>query len=913
MSARACVPTSSEMRGTAFASRSCARANPRPCAFRDRPAVAKAREANVAKGAAPWRWCSTAPPRVARARFASRRAPRTLVASSRDDDDAASVAGETDVRSADADDASSSSASDDVDAPPLVPRTFAAIDEIVARAPTEVEATAALAAAKQAVLDATEPLPWHQRPADRPERHPPETRDVDAASLDRDLGDPSDLGSNPSPDSTSFSFRDDSLDDAAFVLGWRVVDANTGAVVGDVKHALAMAGGEVVAQLGDEEEDEHDAPAGDFFFSPPTTADDEDDRDDDEDDEDDWEVIYEGEDGDGIASLGSGEGDHWSDAASSSDSDLESFDAFDDDGAPPLSVVLRVRGEREVSGAGGAVNLAPVVHLVPFVAALFPRWNPETRTVVVDPPAGLYDLGTRQSEILALRRDLLPYCSSVSATEMGMPQRRTLLRADRDDLVSRVSALGDWSSVALMLGFESSRKPDGYWENIDLLRDALLKLIHAFWFEEVDEDTGMSFFYNDISGALSFEEPNVESGGGLDVPVMPAMADVLEARRWDVHQAILLHGGYKEVALTLGWMQKRTSENRHLLQFSALAREMEGFIEESAEELGIPEGRFPSEGMLLECDRDDLVQGVKWHGGFVRVARRMGRLNYNASKLTDVSAAAKAFKEFASEQRAKTMDEANDRKTTTKTKTKTTTRGDDKIARLLDMPVMPTESELLVAGRHDMRWALRIHNRERLAEEAGLADPNRANPATGKPLKMRLGYAEARRFMRAQKPRLASARRFRDWSAEGNRPWFIPADPKAYYSERDAWVTWEDFLGAPKPAPGIKRVRAFRSYDAARRYMRELRRDGAREGTMMIARGEGEEDVSVVAPPPDTSSEYKTWASSGAKPKDIPRDPVATYGRRGEWVSWDDFLGRKPTDARRRPRAKPRVKSRAER
>ena len=916
------------MRGAAFASRAHAWANPRPCAFRDRPAVARAREANVAKGATPWRRCASAPPRVARARFAPRRAPRTLAASSRDDDDPASVPGETDARpadddhdddDADADKTSSSVASDDVHVPPLVPRTFAAIDDIVARAPTEAESAAALDAAKQAVLDATEPLPWHHRPADPPERNrnPPETRvdvdvDVDRASLDRDLGDPSDLGSNPSSDSASFfSFRGDSLEDAAFFLGWRVVDVNTGAVVGVVKHALAMAGGEVVAQLGDEEEDEHDAPAGDFFFSPGDEDDDEDDRDDDEDpwddeeeeeEEDDWEVIYEGEDGDGISSLGSGEGDEWNGAASSS----ESFDSFDDDGAPPLSVVLRVRGEREVSGAGGAVNLTPVVHLVPLVAALFPRWNPETRTVVVDPPAGLYDLGTRQSEILALRRDLLPYCSSVSATEMGMPQRRTLLRADRDDLVSRVSALGDWSSVALMLGFESSRKPDGYWENRDLLRDALLKLIHAFWFEEVDEDTGQTFFYNDISGALSFEEPNVESGGGLDVPVMPAMADVLEARRWDVHQAILLHGGYKEVAAALGWMQKRTSENRHLLQFSALAREMEGFIEESAEELGIPEGRFPSEGMLLECDRDDLVQGVKWHGGFVRVARRMGRLNYHASKLTEVTAAAKAFKEFASEQRAKTMDEANDRKATTKTRT--TTRGDDKIARLLDTPVMPTESELLGAGRHDMRWALRIHNRERLAEEAGLADPNRANPATGKPLKMRLGYAEARRFMRAQKPRLASARRFRDWSAEGNRPWFIPADPKAYYSERDAWVTWEDFLGTPKPAPGLERVRAFRSYDAARRYMRELRRDGARGGTTVIERGEGEEEVAVVAPPPNTSSEYKTWASSGAKPKDIPRDPVATYGRRGEWVSWDDYLGRKPSDARRRPRAKSRAK-----
>ena len=38
------------------------------------------------------------------------------------------------------------------------------------------------------------------------------------------------------------------------------------------------------------------------------------------------------------------------------------------------------------------------------------------------------------------------------------------------------------------------------------------------------------------------------------------------------------------------------------------------------------------------------------------------------------------------------------------------------------------------------------------AEEAGLADPNRANPATGKPLKMRLGYAEARRFRESVLP-----------------------------------------------------------------------------------------------------------------------------------------------------------------
>ena len=89
-----------------------------------------------------------------------------------------------------------------------------------------------------------------------------------------------------------------------------------------------------------------------------------------------------------------------------SDSDLESFDAFDDDGALPLSVAASAaRGK-----SAGRIDPVSVVHLVPFAAALFPRWNPETRTVVVD-PRGLYDLGTRQSEILALRR----ICSRTAA------------------------------------------------------------------------------------------------------------------------------------------------------------------------------------------------------------------------------------------------------------------------------------------------------------------------------------------------------------------------------------------------------------------------------------------------------------------------------------------------------------------
>ena len=54
----------------------------------------------------------------------------------------------------------------------------------------------------------------------------------------------------------------------------------------------------------------------------------------------------------------------------------------------------------------------------------------------------------------------------------------------------------------------------------------------------------------------------------------------------------------------------------------------------------------------------------------------------------------------------------------------------------------------------------------------------------------------------------------------------------------------------------------------------------------------------------DPSSAYKRWASSGARPRDIPRDPAAVYGKRGEWVSWDDFLGRAPGAAKRGPKPK---------
>jgi|AntAceMinimDraft_5_1070358.scaffolds.fasta_scaffold08640_3 hypothetical protein len=75
--------------------------------------------------------------------------------------------------------------------------------------------------------------------------------------------------------------------------------------------------------------------------------------------------------------------------------------------------------------------------------------------------------------------------------------------------------------------------------------------------------------------------------------------------------------------------------------------------------------------------------------------------------------------------------------------------------------------------------------------------------------KLRLDYSAARRYMHAQRPRLKSQRRYREWGEAGSRPWFIPADPKKYYTDRGAWVSWEDFLGV-RIAGSLERVRPFK-------------------------------------------------------------------------------------------------------
>lgn len=434
--------------------------------------------------------------------------------------------------------------------------------------------------------------------------------------------------------------------------------------------------------------------------------------------------------------------------------DEEAFDADEE-------FLLLVEGLEETS-----LGERPL-HYVPFVPSMFPRWIPKAQALFLDPPAGLLDLAWREVRLNELRNDLLPFCRMLGADAYGMPQRLSMIKQGQKQLVKRVEALGDWREVALELDLKPDAAPWYYWDNIENLEEALLKLVDAFWFEETDGDE--TFWYNDISGALRVEPPVDGDGGGLDVPVMPTMANLVEARRWDLHHAVVLHGGYKAVAKELGWQQARRMENRHLLSFDALRDEIMELVEDNAlAELGLQPGQFPCRAQLEEIDRGDLVKFIRIHGGFTNVARRMklqlskwARVQYPT-----VIAAARALREFALENNI-------------------TTTASPRLSKKI-VVFVPSDGELYERGRNDLRNALRMYTPQVIAEVGKMSLRQ-----------SRLTYKEARAEMRSWKFETGKRSVFLNWCKAGNKPWNMPKDPQAYYKKSGEWVSWEDFMLEP--------------------------------------------------------------------------------------------------------------------
>jgi len=118
-------------------------------------------------------------------------------------------------------------------------------------------------------------------------------------------------------------------------------------------------------------------------------------------------------------------------------------------------------------------------------------------------------------------------------------------------------------------------------------------------------------------------------------------------------------------------------------------------------------------------------------------------------------------------------------------------------------------------------------------------------------------FLSARAYIRSLK--FKSNKLYKAWCKTSDRPQNIPVNPNITY-KGNGWISWSDWLG--NNAKNFKRN--FRSYSEAKVYIQSKR------------------FIKL--------SDFKRWAKSLDRPKDIPSNPNAIYKGRG-WVDWQDFLG----------------------
>ena len=98
---------------------------------------------------------------------------------------------------------------------------------------------------------------------------------------------------------------------------------------------------------------------------------------------------------------------------------------------------------------------------------------------------------------------------------------------------------------------------------------------------------------------------------------------------------------------------------------------------------------------------------------------------------------------------------------------------------------------------------------------------------------------------------LKSSREYKAWSKSGQRPSDIPGAPWTAYKE---WLGFADWLGTHIEPRPFAQAREF---------------------------------VQLLGLP--SSSKYKDWAKTGARPPDIPLSPESVY--KNDWGGWRDWLG----------------------
>jgi superfamily II DNA or RNA helicase len=119
-------------------------------------------------------------------------------------------------------------------------------------------------------------------------------------------------------------------------------------------------------------------------------------------------------------------------------------------------------------------------------------------------------------------------------------------------------------------------------------------------------------------------------------------------------------------------------------------------------------------------------------------------------------------------------------------------------------------------------------------------------------------FEEARDFVHSLG--LANQKEWSAWAKSDKRPSDIPVSPLSLYKNK-GWISVGDWLGTGRIA-SFNMV--YRSFEEARTFARHL--------------GLKKQD------------DWRKWAQSASRPRDIPAYPEAVYKNKG-WISWGDWLG----------------------
>lgn len=365
-----------------------------------------------------------------------------------------------------------------------------------------------------------------------------------------------------------------------------------------------------------------------------------------------------------------------------------------------------------------------VEHIIPLVHPIVVGLDPQRRQVSILPPPGLLELGFRQCWLEELREELLPLCPQGRRRPGGplmplMPSQQQLLQAGRWDLVKAIREGGGLLTVARELGLSSRRVPNGFWENSENLEQAIAEFLHH---PAAPESQGPQAIAN--HAGVSEEEPlpgeAEEQGLGktgqddLLTRRMPRRREVLAAGRYDLHHAIELCGGYKEVARQLG----RKPSTRALDRLAA--REAAGQqVLKVMRERGLRQ--FPRTSDLEAWHLHDLLHDVKRAGGPKAVAQAIGVAlsRHTRGQWTDVKVAARAIKAYILRQRR-----ASDAESFSPSLEEGTAldRAWEELMQAEALSVaLPTEAELRRERRHDLMYILfEKYNTTTIAKELGL-------------------------------------------------------------------------------------------------------------------------------------------------------------------------------------------------